>query len=277
STGEIDLVVVLANLVAIAQKRLLLLFIFVALGIGFAYLAYLNNKPVFTTQMVLESRVINYADVNTLLEIQQALVNEENYPQLAQNFQVGLDQAKQIEGIKTINISIKETGRSDKDFIVESKFIIQLRVHQNKALDTLQKGIIQFLENNPYVKTRLAFNREQIQLKIKKIDAELATLDQLKASIQEAIKNPGNQPVYFTDLGELYQQSVELYEKKIDYETTLKFVDRFHLVEGFTEFAQPTSLGPLGTLIFAAFASILLWILLVTFLEVRLLIKTDQE
>lgn len=278
SQGEqIDLVDVLIRLVDIVRKRIIWLILFFCLGAGFGTIGYFTFEPTYTTRMLVESKVVAYGDIASLLETLKALIEEGNTSLLAQKLNLEEEQAESFDNIDVINITEKEIGRAEKENIKDFRYIIQVEVNQTAILPDLQKGLLEYMANNEFIKQRTADQKEVLDLSIQRLEKEIAQIDSIKQSIQRIIATNNNQNLFLPDLGKLYEQGVMLYEKELLLKSRLKFVEQFQVLEGFTLFKEPSSFNLVKSIVAGMASGFLIWVIFVIILELRQVIVNAAE
>ncbi len=275
---DIDIIVLLARLKQVFVKKLALLIILTVSGAILGGGVYFILKPKYTTQMLVKSKVITYYEAASLINNLDNLVEDENYITLSQKLKLPEQEVETLTSIEAINPLEAEIIRMNSQDIKEEIFVVEIQINSTQFLEKLQRGIISYLENNPYVQARVAEDKENLTLSIRKIQTELTQIDSLKKNIQNLFGQNYTQTLLIPDLGDLYQKYIGLYEKQLDYKTELKFIESFDVLEGFTKMNKPSSVG-LGQLVgLGVVFGLLVWVLYVIFLEInRAIQKIPQE
>ena len=139
-------------------------------------------------------------------------------------------------------------------------FTISATVTDTAVLDKLQEGIIYGFENSPFVKEKLEFNRQALQVLIDKTEGEIAQLDSMKNSMGEIISGRGRvSSSVIMDGGTLSKEIIALNEKLIGLKRDLQFTSAVQVLQGFQKFGKPSDpnllpLLALGLLVFLAIA-----------------------
>ncbi|MDX2305330.1 MAG: hypothetical protein NW226_21145 [Microscillaceae bacterium] len=271
--AEIDLVEILSSVGLVAYKHLKMLLVLGILGVcsGFIYASL--RSPSYSSRLVLESKVVGYADLSPLLQTLNELVKEDNLPELARKLNITPDIARKLKSIKGINIFQEEIGRPEKDFILSFKIAIKVTVASNDILPAIEKGILYYLENNEYVKSRIDTKVKNLETQINNLKKEIQQMDSLKKSIQTLINQPQTTSLYLPDLGSLFEQSNNLHKEKLEMEYDLKFSKNFQILEKFTAFIDPVSFGILGSGAIGGGIAFVCWVLMVVFQELGKLLR----
>ena len=139
-------------------------------------------------------------------------------------------------------------------------FTISATVTDTAVLDKLQAGIIYGFENSPFVREKLAFNREALEVLIDKTELEIAQLDSMKNSMGDIISGRGRaSSSVIMDGGNLSREIIALNEKLIGLKRDLQFTSAVQVLQGFQKFSRPSDpnllpLLALGLLVFLAIA-----------------------
>ncbi len=273
--GEVvDLIQVFRKVMEVVQRNLKILWLFIVVGAILGSIGYFTFKPVYTTQLILEVDQVDYAEVAALVETLNELAKEGNTPAVAQKLRVSENLAQEIRSLKAINITEKETGVVERQDMEEKTLIIEAKVHSNQNLDSLEIGLLHYFESNEYIQRRLEDFKQQKQALIDHIDQEIKQMDSLKRAMILLPSQSQSDNIYLADIGDMYAESVDLYQKKLDLETTLKFSQEFQVVEHFTVFNKPTSFNLSKSIALGAILGGLLWIMAVVLIELRRLIQT---
>lgn len=274
---EVDLISLLVRLVKVVRKRFYLLIIFLVINAILGSLAYFAFRPVYTTKMILESNVVRYANIANLVETLQDLVEEQNFVALQERLNISNTLAQDIKSLRAINITEKVLGRADREDIEDYQVIIEAEVRSNRVLDSLQIGLLHYLENNQYINERIQEYKENTETELRKVSSDISQLDSLKKSVEELIRQENLQNLYLADVGDMYENSLRLYEKESYLKTRLRFIGNIQVIEGFTQFREPSSFNLTNSIIAGAASGFVLWIFAVLYLETRLLVNRAME
>lgn len=236
---EIDLQQLAVNLVRYFQRYLRFIsisaFVGALSGLGF----YLALPPVYESQMIVMSDILTSSYSDRLTESLDRLIKEKNDSILANRLNLTTEEAKKVGKIEIESVK-KETG-TNKDN-ESSTFIVTVSVLNSSLLPKLQNGLIEYLRNNQYVKTRVRQREEMYKTLIEKLDQEIQSLDSLKARLFSG------KPLYskssemmLVDPTNIYSKIIELTQQRINYKNALELFNSIQLIEGFTPFKKPAS------------------------------------
>ncbi|NJO01128.1 MAG: hypothetical protein HC880_04985 [Bacteroidia bacterium] len=129
-------------------------------------------------------------------------------------------------------------------------------------------GLFFYLENNSYIRRKIAEFKENTRLTLTKVRAELQQIDSLRKSLYKVIESKSGQNVYLADMGDLFQTPIELYEKELYLKTQLRLANRVQVLEGFTQFRKPSSFNLSKSMLAGFITALFIWVVLVLFIEV---------
>lgn len=239
TTDEIDLQQLAINVVRYFQRYLRFISISSFVGVLFGLLFYVALPPVYESQMIVMSDILTSSYSDRFTESLDRLIKEENDSVLASRLGLTLEEAKQISTIEIESVR-KEANSAKLD--ESSTFLITVNVKKQALLPKLQEGLIQYLRNNEFVKTRVRQREETYKALIEKLDMEIQSLDSLKSRLFQG------KPVYskssemlLVDPTNIYSKIIELTQQRINYKNSLELFNSIQLIEGFTPFKKPAS------------------------------------
>lgn len=276
---EIDLLELLAKVIRIVRKRILLLPIFLILGIGLGISGYFAFKPTFQTKMIASSTVINYPAIAGIINTLNDLVKEANYEELSSRLKLTSDDIKSIKEISCENIigeEIEEINnvRSKRvdEYSEQEQFIINVKLTNTRIISTLQKSVVDYIENNPYIKNKIKIEKEIIQRELENIDNDLKYNDSIRLMVIAKMRSGENQNIKI-DLGDFDTQQVELYERQSTLQKELELLKNIQIIEPFTKFQKPTSFDIPKSIVAGVTGGLFLWIMTLMLLELNKAVK----
>ncbi len=274
NSDEIDLVELLAKIVVVIKNntRSLVIGFIVGCVLG---LAYFQLAPaIYESKMILLSDILTESYSERITESLDNLIKENNTKVLSERLGVSAEEAKSISEIK-----IESVKQESKDEKTESSiFIITVKIKENTILPKLEKGIIEYLRNNEFVKIRVNQRLTYYNTMIDKIGLEINSLDSLKKRLFLG------QPIYskssemmLVDPTNIYSKIIELNREQINLKNSLELVNSIQLVEGFTVFDKPVS--PKLSISLASGATFGLFVVLfiIAFKSLRKIISLSEE
>lgn len=236
---EIDLKDLLKKIINVLERGLKIIFLSILLGaiLGAGYFLY--AKETFRSSMVLRSDILVLANIKSLISPLEQLLEEGNSELLAQNLILDENAVELLNKLEVESVFEKEADNKEEE---ASYFEVTATVSANSILPALQKGIIAYLQNNDFVKRRVAIKEEGLKALIKQVDNELKEIELLKKRVEDgSVLTSGGSNVVLMEPSNLYQQSLLMAEKKQEFVEELALVESIQVVKDFTPFNQPSS------------------------------------
>ncbi len=253
-SDEVDLLLVVRNSVRYIKSYWNLFLLSVILGTLGGWAAYHLLPPTYKVNMIADSRILSSMEVMSIVESWQELIKKKEWHALAQRLNVSDEVANQVGLLEADLVNQKMVG-ADPD---QDPFVITAYVRDNRVLDALQAGIIHYLENNKYVKDRVAVRKQNLDSLRREVNVQIADLNSLKGSLRRLVENGGNgSNAFLTDPASVNAMIVNLYEKKLGIDESLRFIEDIQMIAGFTRFDKPDS-PKLSICLVAGFAAGLL-------------------
>jgi len=273
SSDEIDLQELLLKVVFIIRRNFNLIALFFAIGtlLGFSY-SMIATK-VYESKLIVTSDILTESYVEKIGENLFALIKDNNLPLLASKLHLAEGECKNISSIK-IESAQKEKPQKDE----EKKWVmITVRISDQDVLPKLEQGLVNYLENNEYVKVRVEQKRNFNKQLIKKAEEEIHSLEQFKNELYNGNFFQGNKGNIMFDPTEVNMKILKLSEEKLKYQNDLEVVNSVQIVEGFTRFEKPVS--PNKAISLAAGATLGLFFVgaLLAFKSIRKIVRLAEE
>lgn len=233
TTDEIDLLDLFLKALNIFRANFWLILSFFLLGVGLGLVSYYTSKKVFENKMVVSSGILTQSYSTILVNNLNKHLSENNLNAVKSILRISDDAIKQIR-IININSVIEADASKEND-----RFIITAEVYDESILPDLQKGLIFYLENNEFVKVRVDQNKQYLKQVISKLDEEIRDLETLKAKISNGDFFQGKGSVMF-DPTTVNSKILELTKEKINLQNAFTLANSVHVIEGFTEFKEPS-------------------------------------
>ncbi|QHT68814.1 hypothetical protein GXP67_20255 [Rhodocytophaga rosea] len=237
---EIDLIELLTKAILFLKQYVGLLIIFTIIGILIGILLYTRTPFYYKSRMIVNSTALSNPEAINIINSWQVHITKNDYEILARKLNLSYETAYKIKNFKANETVPAENKRFLPPEAEDGSFTIEASVSDVQVLDSLEMAIINFLEDNKYIKIRSALKKANLQrLKIK-IDNEIASLDSLKHSLNNILNNnryPSG--AFLTNPAEVNVKIIELYERSLNIETSIKLVDDVQVVESFTKSNTP--------------------------------------
>ncbi len=260
---EIDLVALLIKTAKLVRKRLVLLIALLSIGaLGGWILTLLVFKPMYVSQMVIQSQVLSPTEVSALLKPIQLLAKENNQPLLESYLSQPTEVARYL-----VNVESKATIDYEKTSVIrkDSSITIQVSVSDPTAFQGIEKGLVHFLENNPYVKRNTELYRQSQETILAQVLQEKRHLDSLKSQIEKAIAR-GQLTGMVPDI---YSATIKLTLLETETRQKLALVNDIEVMQSFTPYRYPLKAKPSTNILIAVTLVFALWIVIVAVLEIK--------
>ena len=185
---EINIRQVFSEFVHFNKRNKSLIFIFILFGI-ISVILFQNLKPAYyETKAICMSGVSEYERLEQLEELsQRTAVDLINYLQInVSNKDFGqlselLDISKEMtEKIKSIEAEQLYQQDMNEKYYALNKFEIRLSVFDNTVIDDVQKGLINYFNNNNFIKQYHKMYVDGNKRLIKEIDKEIKVLSEMR-------------------------------------------------------------------------------------------------
>ncbi|MEJ7645985.1 MAG: Wzz/FepE/Etk N-terminal domain-containing protein [Chryseolinea sp.] len=270
-SNEVDLLDLSLKAVSTLRQNFWLILVFFILGsaLGLAY--FFAARKVYQSKMILSSSILTTSYTKILFDNVNLHLEEGNYAAIAQQFKITEEAAAGVSALKIDNLNATEVELKES-----RRYLVTVEVFDREVLPQLQAGIINYLENNPYVKARVDQNKEFLKEMLATIDIELKEIDALKVRIYNGEFFSGVKGTVMFDPTVLNSKILDLTQKKINYKDSLELASSVHVINGFTKFDR--QLRPKASLAVAAGSSmgLLFVIILIAFKSIRKLLKMAE-
>jgi len=185
---EINIRQIFSEFVHFNKRNKSLIFIFILFGI-ISVILFQNLKPAYyETKAICMSGVSEYERLEQLEELsQRTAVDLINYLQInVSNKDFGqlselLDISKEMtEKIKSIEAEQLYQQDMNEKYYALNKFEIKLSVFDNTVIDDVQKGLINYFNNNNFIKQYHKMYVDGNKRLIKEIDKEIKVLSEMR-------------------------------------------------------------------------------------------------
>jgi hypothetical protein len=248
-------------------------------GIG-GIIVHFVTPDVYKSSILLRSTYLSGRLMESSIDKLDLLTKEENRTQLAKVLKIDITTANNIIGFsyepfvsedEVIELEIfKEQLRGEiEDEEVINRFVerlsmdnkstyrIYVEVLDRSLINDLEEPLLNYFRNNPYVRKRLQIQDDNLKLEAQNIEEELSELDSLKEILFKNFRmlgerdRDGSNNVILADEQttnpiSVFNESRKAYEKKLEIQKQLFLQPQFELIDGFTVYSQPASLGLLA-------------------------------
>ena len=236
-SDEIDLGELLLKLFKIVNRNKFTLLILTALGVALGTVNYYLKEPIYESSMMLRSDILTEAYSETLTDNLKRLIQERNDALLSEKLSITAEEASHLVDIKVESVEEANTPVGAVKNII---FLISVEITDNGILENLQAGIVNFLENNEFVKKRIDLRRKRFEALVSQVNKEIKEIDSLKKRMNEGIiYNQQGANLVVLDPSNVYEKALSLFKEELTYQENLELIDSIQLIEGFTAFKNP--------------------------------------
>jgi hypothetical protein len=207
------------------------------LGPGIGYFIYSKLPVVYKSRMILHSFTLSNQDYIEVVNNWNSLLKSKEYDLLAPSFDVPNNVLSSVKEMKANEIQKVFTAPNPNGFYID------VTITDNAILNSLQKGILNAMENIDFIKKQLTIKRENLTVLISEVQHEIDKLDSTKSKIERMLDSKtGHSSSLFVDISGLNKQRIELNEKLLYYQQDLKLANAVQVLQGFTRVNRPA--GP---------------------------------
>ncbi len=247
SNQEADLMHLLAMLIRTLKANKFLTIVFPIIGMLGGYIASSLTTSTVQASMMVSTDLISEAESTFLFD------------QLGKADSIQGLTKEQEKQVFRINYEVLK-GEQDINKSTPIYFKITTVISDKKVLPVLQNAIVNYLNNSAPVKRHREKKEKLCMDMIHKIDGELAALQQVEKEVNDKTK------ATFLDPSGLFEKSVELNEKKVQYELAYKDAQTIHIVKGFGSLTKLAKL-PSALYVIVGFFVGVIALMLVIFLK----------
>lgn len=234
---DIDLLLLIERSILFFRKFIWVFVVAIVLGLASGIFVYRSLPNIYRSRLIAHSFLLTNQEQIQIIENWNNFLGKEGYPELATTLNCRENILYSLKKIKGEEIQ-KEFSNDNPN-----GFFIEVNITDISILDELQKGIIYGLENNEYVKEKLAARRSDLKELIDKTGIEIKRLDSTKKIVENIIegKSKSSSPLIIEGAG-MNRQLIEMNEKLLSYREDLKFATAIQILQSFNKFRQPV--GP---------------------------------
>ena len=187
-TEEINLKQTFTDFVNFISRNKNILFGFIFFGV-ISVIIYQNIKPsYFETQAICMSGIAEYERIEQLEELSQRTavdlinhlqinISNKDYSEISSLLNLTLDESKSI---KTIEAEQLYQQDMNEKFYALNKFEVRLSVFDNNAIESVQSGLINYFNNNGFIKDYHNQYLESNESLIDDIKSEMSVLSTMR-------------------------------------------------------------------------------------------------
>jgi hypothetical protein len=192
--------------------------------------------PAYQTEGIFGSHILPAKYCALLLNNLDKLKSKKNMPLLAHHLKISPDAA---DDILSLNLLTTEDTLESKYFTL---FRINLIVNSMQNLDTIQWGLINYLENNEYAIKRKDAKRKALESLKATLNIKLESLDSLKKIVNNSIipRSEGRGIIMGESIDPIsvYQAEVAYYKEQLNIDQALATIDNIEIIQPFLKIIQ---------------------------------------
>lgn len=274
---EIDLLGLLNALVRLIKKNRYIIIGIIILSILVSFILYWMTAPFYRTRMIADSGTLPNTEIINIVDSWQNLINKGDYITFADKLNLDINTVSKVGKLKA-----QDTGTDNTELTPgnknENSFMISAVVTDVQILDSLESAIINALESNEFVKRRSAIKKQNLESLRKKIATEIADLDSVKLAVRGLLNNGGPASgTFLTSPTEVNLRIVELYERILNIETSIKLSEDIQVIESFTKSTQPDGPTLIPYIFYGVISGLVLAVLFVAVRVISDKIKAYSE
>lgn len=239
SSDEIDLSFLLARAIQVVKNNAIFVIAAFIIGnlIGVAY--YQTTPQTFESKMLISSDILTESYSKSLIDNLDKLIRENNVESLSQKLGLSKTQASMLGSVEIKSAIEKPEGTPEANRIYLN---VEAKSRDNSIWPQLQAGLVNYLQNNEYVKIRVAHRINYNKQIIDVINVELADLEKLKEGfMKEGFSKSSKGNVVLLDPTTINTKILELSKEKVNLLNAMETINSIQVVEGFTVFSKPAT------------------------------------
>ena len=256
-----------------AIRKFLFVFIFSCLlGLAAGYLYYLQSPRYFSTEMVVQSNSLTRKAYYEIIKNLDDLISSQSYLNFASQLNVDESLGRQVLHMEVIGMN-NETLANDTLTKTNVPFKIALKTSSNTKIDSLQHGLLNYLNNNAYVVSTKEVQKKIYLERLQFIDKEQRKLDSLKDNYNIALVSIKTASSFYNNAlnpADVYVHSSDLADQR---EKILKWLNNESeavlLIDGFKTKVNPQSLSWTVPLLIGLGVGVLLGMMLTSLLQIK--------
>lgn len=270
---EIDLVELLLKMVNALRDNFWIIVTFFAIGAASGIAYFVTSKKQYSNKMIISSSILTTTYANILFENANTHLVENNYAILQSEFKLDTETLKEIASLKIENLTKEEGGELKES----DRYLITANVYDQSILPNLQKGVIDYLENNEFVRIRINQQRSYLTQMLSAAEKELNDLQQFKQEIYSGKFFANAKGNVMFDPTTVNSKVLELTQRRIEYKNALELINSVQLIEGFSAFKHPSKPSLLRSLLAGSLLGLFVAGAFIAFKSIRRILRLADE
>lgn len=236
-------------LLRFSYRKALTLLIFIIICVSLFSGIHSLQKPYYSSELIIShTRFENDYCAVMINNLNTYVISSDNRSEIANELSLPLSEAQEIISIKYAPLNANLATKYMDSVFVFLPFKVEVEVYNNEVLDKLQKGIMDYLENNEYATKRKEIEKESLDKTETRIKSEILETDSLKRLVNQSIVPRGGSATGII-LGEpidpvnVYKRSLDLYERQLLLNKKQTLNNSFEVIVGFIKKPKPANAG----------------------------------
>lgn len=233
------------------RQRIALIACLALLGLCIGGLRCLLGRHLYKVSMHVTQNELSKKIFADKIQTLNELVKSRSYQTLAANLHVSPAMARNISLVETFNLFDVPL---EKDTSSAGAFCVKFELFDNQHLDSLQNGMLQYLNDVEYIRQVKQARLKAYTEKLRFLDSQIAQLDSFKVNYASFMAQKGNASINLVtnknDVSELFKESNDMMrEKQYIIEQLAVHQEVVYLLDGFSVPEHPKKHGLLINLL----------------------------
>jgi hypothetical protein len=186
------------------------------IGLSLGFLFTRLQTRYYETEMIVQQSSLSRKAYSEIVSNLNGLIHSGSYNDLASELNMDSHSVSQVMSIETFSLADESL---EKDTITKLglPFKIQVKIRASSVAPALEKGLINYLNNNPYVKQIREGRKKIFAEKLIFIEQEQRRLDSLKDTYNHTLASMKLPTTFYNnalDPADLYKHSLDLANQK---------------------------------------------------------------
>ncbi len=235
--NEPSLNYILKNVFGSFYKARKHLFVGIVVGVTFGIIFWMVATPEYSSKLVGYSETLSDKRIKDEISDITLLFKFKDHEAISKMLGMSINNVKKVKSVECFtDLELTKSIKNPETF-----FTIQAVVYDNLILDTLEKALCNYLENNEYVHVRKMNSLDNYYTMINKINIERLYIDSLKSLVLVKLNDKDNRTMNLVgaNLNVLSETSLGLQGRLIDQKNNIKFIDDVNIIKKFKPITKP--------------------------------------
>jgi hypothetical protein len=223
------------------------LFIFICIAVAISLSLYFLKKAYYTSYLTVSHTRVDNDYCRELISNLNTYIDGKENSTLANELQIAPKFSKEVRSIKYRALNENVAKRFADSVSVLLPFKVEVQVYDRDVLDTLQRGIMSYLESNLFASSRKTIDLIDLERSEQHVTREMVEIDSLKRIVNESIlpRGTGNGIIYGEPLDPviIYRRAMDLFERKIQINKRQTLINSFEVIVEFNKSAKRADTG----------------------------------